>query len=958
MKNKAALFKGLSATFVSITSIAAFISALAFQRTGDINLALGIKVNEAEITDNTNFYPSQYSSKEEMLEAEKDFIIQSEEEGCVLLRNENNALPLQSNAKVTLLGNASVNHVYHGASGGPTNTGTNLYTALKESGFEINDKVYSKTEANGKSQSDGDLGEVDASIYSSSDFEGYKDAAIIVFARYGGEANDLDLVDNDGVAELSFHEKEKAIVELAKSSGFDKIIVLLNSGYPQDLGWLKEYNIDACLWIGNPGLYGMYGVANVLKGEASPSGRTVDTFASNSLSSPAMQNYGDFEFINLKTNGMYHKEYVVYAEGIYTGYRYYETRYADSIINPSSNASSSIGAYASSSSWEYKNEVVFPFGYGLTYSTFTQELKSLTWEDHEVKAKVTVTNTGSFACKEVVQLYVSLPYSDGNAQKSAIQLLDFSKTKTLNPGESEDIEISVSDYLFATYDTTATNGKDTSKKGCYIFDKGDYTFAIGSSSHDALNNVLAINGYTGMCDTDGNVVTGEASKAKVISLEEYDNTTYATSPTTGEIISNQFDDVDYNYYVDDAINYLNRSNWETFPKTYDSLDSSLDTSGYITKVMSATSSLYETPDDAPDYKNFKYAQEVTKKFIEMKDVELEGTETWDAFIDQLTLDELSNIPAEKMAVDAISSIGFPESQNGDGPDGIQNGGTLHVAEVLACATYNKDLIKQRGRFLAEDAYYNKKTMVYGGGANLHRHPYNGRNFEYFSEDPTLSYFAGKYEGEGMSEGGLIGAFKHFLANDQEVNRHGVATFMSEQNLRQSTARAFEGALTKGSARANMSSFNRIGVTPTASSYALMTQLLRKEWGFDGISITDSSKDASSYIFTADSLAAGTNMFNNDSARQTEVKNLMVKNRDGYIWSKVRETAKYSFYTYSRSKLINGLTLDTEVSSSTPWWQTAIIALDSSLGALALLSIGGYVFFNYFFKSKKEVKENA
>lgn len=953
MKKKQ-LFKGLSATFGSILAVCSFMSALAYSREGDINQFLGITNGSTETG------KSKYKSIEELHEAEKEYCNQTMEEGSVLLRNQNNALPLKNDKlHVTLFGNASVKNVFHGGSGGPSNSGLSLHDALKNNGFEVNEKVYQATESVAKMQSDGDVNEVDASIYNEADFNGYKDCAILVLARYGGEMNDQDAEDKTGVPELSFHEKEKALVEKIKNAGFEKVVVLLNTGYAMDLGWLETYNIDACMWIGYPGQYGFDAVAKMLKGESSPSGSLVDTYAANSLSSPAMQNFGDFKFSDLPNN-MYHCEYLVYAEGIYVGYKYYETRYSDQ-VKGKNKATSSKGAFVDTN-WNYASEVVYPFGYGLSYASFQQTLDSLTWnrEEKKVIAKVTVKNTSdTYSGKDAIQLYASLPYETGEAEKSAIQLIGFAKTDNLAPGEEKQYTVEADDYVFATYDNKATNGRDTSKKGCYTFDKGDYTFAIGSDSHDALNNVLALENYTTLVDENGNSVSGNKNNAKSVSLAATDNTTYATSPYTGEVVSNQFDDIDINYFENNRVKYLTRSDWNTFPDAVTDLKADDDSSKTIRKFMTATSSLYQKPADAPDYKDYSslMTKEITLKLVDMANISYDDPK-WDTFINQLTVSDLALTFGDKHGHDAIESIGFPKGTQGDGPDGLQNSGTqpatLHPCENLAASTLNVDLLAKRGEFLAEDALYNSFCGVFGGGADMHRTPYGGRNFEYFSEDSTVAYYLGAAEAQKLAEGGLISMFKHFVGNDQEINRHGVATFMTEQTLRQSNARAFEGCLsTKGGSLGNMSSYNRIGVVSTACSEALMTTLLREEWGFKGISITDSSKDAASYLFTADAIEAGTTVFDNDGDRSTEVKNLLIKAKDGNIWKKVRAAVKSYFYAFSRSNLIHGMTSDSVVKNQTPWWQVGIITILSVVGALTLISLILYILFAFILKPKKE-----
>ena len=947
---KNSLFKGLAATFGLLLPITVQMSVLAFDREGDINLFLGVG---GDISASSGRYKSAYASLDELRLAEIDYEIDTMAEGSVLLRNENNALPLASGKrKVTLFGNAAAYPSYHGGSGGPSNTGISLKEALVGEGFLINEAVYKKIEENGKRPLDHDIAEVDPSIYSASDIGDYKDAAIVVIGRYGGENNDMDVEDKYGVPELSLHEQERQMLEFVKAQGFEKVIVLLNTGYTMETGWIRDY-ADAALWIAYPGQYGFKGVAKLLTGERNPSGRLVDLYPADIFSSPAMQNFGDFKFADLAKD-LFHHEYVVYTEGIYSGYKYYETRYAD-LVKGEGNADSDKGS-TGTGAWNYAEEVVYPFGYGLSYASFSEKLDSIEWDrtNHEVVASVTVKNEStSVSAKRSVPLYASTPYQAGQAEQSAISLIGFAKTKELAPGESETLQIKAPDYLFATYDEKATNGADPSKKGCYVFYEGNYCFSIGEDSHDALNNILALQNATGLYDQNGNTVYGNAAKARSIHLDSYDNVTHAKNQITGEAVYNRFQDVDINHFIPNSVTYLTREDWNTFPEPVLGLKAGDDASGEITKHMTAFSSLYVKPADAPDYKTFKHSTDAGIKFVEMAEVPYSDNEKWETFLDQLTVAELTNIPGEKMANDAVESVAYPKNTSGDGPDGLQSGGILHPSETLAAASFNLEILAKRGYFLAEDALYAGLSMVYGGGCNLHRTPYSGRNFEYYSEDSNLSYICGRAQGKAMSDKGLIGAFKHFLGNDQETNRHGVATFMTEQTLRQGDARGFEGALTDGAALGNMGAYNRIGILPTSSCKALMTDLLRTEWGFKGISITDSSKDASSYIFTADAVDAGTTLFNNDFDRGAECKTILTKNRDGHIWKCLREQVKNFFYAYSRSNLINNITVETTVSSSMVWWKVALIAINVSLGVLFLGSLAGYAVFTL--KKRKEAK---
>ena len=688
--------------------------------------------------------------------------------------------------------------------------------------------------------------------------------------------------------------------------------------------------MDACLRGGYPGNYGMTGVAQALLGQADPSGRNVITYATDSLSSAAMQNAGDFTFDNL--TGLYKNKYLVYAEGIYVGYKYYETRYQDQVLGIN-NAAGAKGVYASENgSWDYADEMVFTFGAGIAYADFTQELLSVNWDksSHTVTAEVKVTNNGSptysGVSKDVVQLYVQLPWETGQAEKSAIQLVDFAKTGDLAAGESETVTLEFSDYIFATYDQNAVNGADSTKTGCYVFDAGDYYFAIGDDAHDALNNVLAARGVTGMFDAEGNPVDGDAAKACKDTLDSLDNTTYAVSPYTGVVVSNLFEDRDINYFIPGTVTYMTRADWNTFPDTVVTLTATPEIQDLMENFQ------YEKPADAPDISTYNYNQDNGISFIEMKDVPFDDPK-WEQFIDQLSATELAQITGDKMSMDAIPAVNFPAYSGGDGPDGHQ-GGTLFNAEMLCASTFSKEMLRLRGYYLGEESYWIGFRQIYAPGGNIHRTPYAGRNFEYYSEDAILSYICGEIQTKAMAEKGVAGMFKHFCGNDQETNRHGVATFMTEQTYREVCLKGFEGGLQKDHSLGTMTAYNRIGCVPTASDYATMTTVLREEWGFTGINMTDSSKDSASYMGTADAVQAGTTQFNNDPGRVPEVSNLLVKDRDGLIWGKVRELAKYYFYTMSRTNLVNGLSEEVAVENFTPWWKPAMIGLNAALGVLA------------------------
>ena len=691
---KSNVWRGVSASAGLLLGLVFLLGNLAIDRQTDVNLFLGTTAPKTSGTGDALYFKSSYASAQEVVAAEKDHNIRMQEEASVLLKNKANALPLKSSERrVSLFGRAVADPVYRGQSGGAAFSGTSFHDALTGEGFAINETLFSAYQSSKTSRVTtsyeaviagssprSTIGEETSSFYTAalqaSYATDYNDAAIVMFSRTAGEGKDLAKVDADGVAQLSLHQSEKDLLLMLKSSKdagqIKKIIVLINSAFPMDLGFLEDdatYGVDAALSIGNPGNYGFIGVADILVGKADPSGHLADTYSANSLSSPAMQNFGDYTFSGM--TGLYKNKYVVCAEGLYVGYKYYESRYADSVM-ARGNASGNYGVFAAGkTSWDYADEMVYPFGYGTSYASFQQTLKSLEWDRdaHQVKAVVNVKNVSSSTysgkSKDVVELYVSLPYTEGGAEKSAIQLVDFAKSSALGVGEEEDITFTTSDYMFATYDNQATNGKDTSKKGCYTFDSGDYLFAIGSDAHDALNNTLSLAGYSGLKNADGTSVSGDSSLAKKVTLDVLDNVTYAVSPYTGAVVSNQFDDIDLNHFIPNKAPFFSRKDYASFPKE----TSTIDPSEEIKKLMENDN--YTKPASSPEISAYKYGQTVTKKWIEMKDVPLSGEYTakdgtkadgatsWDSFVDQLSVAELCQIAGEVMigSIVLINAIG-------------------------------------------------------------------------------------------------------------------------------------------------------------------------------------------------------------------------------------------------------------------------------------------------------------
>ena len=561
-------------------------------------------------------------------------------------------------------------------------------------------------------------------------------------------------------------------------------------------------------------------------------------------------------------------------------------------------------------------------------------------KNRKVKAVVNVKNLGardgvnySGSSKDVVELYVSLPYKKGQSEKSAIQLIGFAKTKELKKGESESVTIETDDYVFATYDDKAKNGADASKTGCYVFDPGDYLFAVGDDAHDALNNALAYQGASGLVDPEGKSVSGDRKKVVSVNLDSLDNTTYAKSPTTGEIVSNQFEEMDINHFLPGKVTYLTREDWNTYPERI----SNITPNEAMLSLLDGHS--YSKPKDAPQISSFRYSQKYENPILlsDMVSVPYEDDEKWDKFLDQLTPSQLAANVGEKFGLPGIESLGIPTISSADGPDGIQaNVGFSHVSENLATSTYNKDLYEARGKFMAEDGMASGQSGVYGLGGNMHRSVYGGRNFEYYSEEPVLGYLAGAAMTKACNEKGLTTYTKHFCANDQEANRNGYATFMTESTFRNITLKAFEGSFTEGGSLGTMTSNARVGLTVASMSKALMSEVLRNEWGFKGVAMTDSSKGSGNYLYTKEAVAAGIDQFNNDETRgTTDMKNYLVKEKDGYLWKRAREISKHYYYMLTKNFVMAGIGESEKVAVKTPWWQIAIPCVDAAIAVVAL-----------------------
>lgn len=943
---------------------------------GTVNGALGIStsrvVNEdGADADETTYFESEYGelNAENLQTLISDTYAESvteQEEGSVLLKNEDNALPLsEDETSVTLFGHSVVQPLYKsnsaGSSGYEGKYCIDLYTALSDAGFEINDTLYnaykesdtmrsSGVAAFGQEATEWSLGEEDISFYTDklrqSWEDNYNDVAIVMLSREGGEGAELYMEDEAGISQLALHQEEKDLLQMIKDSGkFEKTIVLVNSGNAMELGWLDEYDVDACLWIGLPGQRGFEGVANILTGKANPSGRLTDTYAVNSLSAPAVvnggyhnQNWTNLDYVLDNSDDLDSEVswYTVQAEGIYIGYKYYETRYEDLILGQG-NASTEKGS-STGKAWSYTDEVSYPFGYGLSYTTFDQTLDSVEVTDDTVTVTVTVTNTGDVAGKSVVQVYAQTPYGDYEkenlVEKSAIQLVNFDKTDVLEPGESETVTIECDKYLLASYDYTNTQG--------YIMSEGDYYISVGDNAHDALNNVLAAKGASGMVDVSGAPSSGSVDKTYTLS-EEFDDTTYRTSQYTDEEVTNQFADCDINYWIEDSVTYLSRNDWDG---TYPTAPVQIEATDEMIEVLGGE--YYEKPEDALSVDDYTQGDNQGIPLASMIGKDF-NDEDWETYLNQFTVEELATLTADNFGTAEIPTVGKPAVVVGDGPDGV--GGKFDEekygdgrddccfpCENILASTFNKELLQRRGELMAEEAMYLGMAQVWMPGVNLHRTPFGGRNFEYYSEDAVMSYLCIIPEVQAMESKGVHAGAKHVAGNDQENNRQGISVFFNEQAYREGALRGCESAVTEGGGMAVMHGFNRLGMKWCSSSEALCTQVLRNEWGFYGQQETDAVATDEGYRahFTT-SLAAGTNTYCLDfsGASSRAITAAIESNDDGYLLGKLRDSAHYYLYIIANSSIMNGYSVDSKVVAVTPWWQPTMYVI---IGVFAVLDI--------------------
>ncbi len=975
-------------------------TVIAGENSGAISAALGAKT--FEVIDNSDgetdpadleYFPSSFDSLDELIPDTQRIAEQIEAEGAVLLKNDNGALPLESGERdVTLFGVTSVDPVYGGTGSGSVNTSTapSFLTAFEESGMTVNPTVWNYY----KDAVDGDWGRYSQSIpgggwgaadgyvneapwsevetAGSTSFATYGDAAIVVFGRVGGEGADMketnhpdpDTTDGDY---LQLTGREKTLlssVAARKGTDFDRIIVLFNTANMIQADFLEDsdYGVDAALWIGGVGQVGLYAVADILVGDVNPSGHTSDTFWNDQSANPVSANFGVYNFGDLEsfdTASLYgtqvgspsnqvYTNYVVYQEGVYMGYRYTETRYEDFVMGT-----------GNAGNFDYDAAVAFPFGFGLSYTEFEYSDFTVSRSGGIYEASVTVTNVGDVAGKDAVQFYAQKPYTqydiDNGIEKPSVELVEFAKTEELAPDASQTVTVEIEEKYFASY--------DANNAGTYVLSAGDYYITVAHDAHDAVNNILAEKGF-GVAD--GMTAAGNADLVTSYNLG-FDDSTYSVSAVTGNAIGNLFDQADVNRsaaFGGQTVTYISRNNW-TGTVSFDTVELNL-TQGVYDQL--AAQKLDPEEDDIA-YPNFGIDSGLM--LIDMR-VDSEGNPipfddpVWDQFMDQLTWDEITYLLSTGLRkTGAIESIAKPETQDHNGPSGLgnpYNSGPLGLANRtddprknespmayptngIVAATFNQELALIVGDSWGEQAIWAGYAGLYGTGANTHRSQYEGRAFEYYSEDPILGGKIIAQTTAGLQANGCYVYLKHFALNEQEANRIGINTLVNEQALREIYLRMFEIPIIEGGAKNVMTAFNRMGVDYAPLSDAAIDGFLRGEAGMDGFVVTDYYTNYGASMNRGQTLLAGNDLPDGDvSPSLLDV----YEYNHGEVAQQMRLSAKRVLYTVVHSNAMNGISSDTQIVQLTPTWQVALITLDIVFGA-AFAGISAWMVVDYFKK---------
>lgn len=801
---------------------------------------------------------------------------------------------------------------------------------------------------------------------------------ICVFARGAGEGNTYKpgsalnyAGEATGEDPLKLSADELAVVEAAKET-CSKVIVLLNTGNNMMIADIAEggsHEVDGICYIGCPNDYQTIGIANVLTGKVNATGALASAFVRDHQSIPAVQNVGgdyfaDYEIVcrnddprypgkeigNIGTGSFGGADtynggmYIVEAEGIYVGYKYYETRYFDAVMGQG-NANSAAGA-TQGSAWNYGDEMLYTFGHGLSYLDYTQTIKSVTVDrsvNGNITAVVKVKNNSNQDGKFLTQLYVQQPYTDYDrtnlVEKSAVMFLNSAKVDVA-AGKSKEVTITIPTKYLASYD--ANNAKT------YILDAGDYYFTAAAGAHEAVNNILAAQGKT---VADGMDAAG--SKAVVSwKLDQLDNTTFAIANNT--TVTNVADDADLNYWLPGTVTYLTRQDWNTFPINYNKLNLKIADSPkkeqWIAEMRGETYTISDTGAAAEAVPGPKF----TASEIGAEQLNNINDPYWDKLVHAITIDEaVGAVIHGGSRSDTLTNIDNPVVIQNEGPTGISAGYTdeatgktykfnVNSQTLLGCS-FNPELAYQWGLVEGNSCLWVERYDLWGSGLTLNRTPYNGRNYEYISEDPMLTNVIGREVIQGCSDKGIINGPKHMGFNDQEHNRAGISAYMTEQKFRETDLRGFEGALSDAFGMGVMIAFNRIGATNASHHVGMIQKIVRGEWGFKGLISTDMMNN---YLyFNAESMVmAGITQVADFAADNSHINlgeggvdavwphiSLETVSKDSNLVEQARENLKYQLYIFANSAILN---ISTQRVNT--WWDTALTVTTYASSILAVL----------------------
>ena len=1013
MSRKRNLWRGLTTLTASLLTVSVAAGPVVDSYRTDIDKFLGTK-SSAMVTDSTDedlcTYKSDYSSTTELLDSIEDLGERMSEEGTVLLKNENNALPLSKDEtqKLSLLGFSSYYPVQGGDMGSSLNEnkGTDADTvdfvgALNAKGFGINEdlqKLYKSLEADFKTEvnmwgnimeyyhitapaTDGVFASKEPSQEKMDSVDDkWKDSmddynVMLVTIGRSSTENGTYLPGVDGVDAsqnlnqtdpLGLSDDERDLINAAveaKENNGGKVIVMLNNANAMEIDEIKNNDgVDAIMEIGFPGGYGFYGVADILSGEANPSGHLTDTYAVTNANSPAAQNFGNYEWTNADPSVNINAEEVE-AEDIYAGYKYYETRYADTVLGQG-NADATVGS-STGKAWNYDDEVSYPFGYGLSYTTFEQTLKSVDVDlaNRTVTAEVDVKNTGDVAGKDVVQLYTSVPYTDydveNKVEKSAVQLLDYEKTDMIEPGESQTVTITADAQNMASWDSSCENEAGTT--GNWILDNGTYYFTVGNGAHEAVNNVLAAQ------DQD---VEGNKDNVQTWELGDFDSSSFAVT-LNGTPVENQLQDADLNNWMEDTVTYLSRNDWEgTWPETYKDLTAT-------DEMISTMADDYSDIEANGDPSSVTFGADNGMTLANMKGVEDITDERWSTLMDQLTLEEcLIRTGLGGTSTKVIESITSPEAIQNDGPNGFNSyplgqyansdastGDPCVIAEddpnrdykmgvmaneTVIGQTFSKQLAAEWGKAVGNYSLWANTAIWWGVGTNLHRTPYNARNHEYFSEDAVLTAGQGAAIIKAGHDYGVLIAPKHLAFNDTEINRTGIAEFMTEQAARENELRGTQSCIEDANALAVMTTYNRVGCVTSNAHTGLLLNILHKEWGFKGLMSEDFIQDPAYtkiHMAVHNGVTMTCNTGDNTMAAVEAVwPYWSVENasQSEELLTDLKQAMLYQNYALANSNAMDGMSTSTHIEKLNTWYDNLITGLRIGFGVLTVLCAAMYL----------------